>query len=103
MTLPSFNKFSMFELKIYFLKTVDRSVGSMKGRAVNRTGRYVSCIVRQLDVLVSGDYAEDPLPLGKGHPESQADTDSFQKPVKFVIPDPNYYGTDPESKITKNV
>ena len=40
---------------------------------------------------------------GKGHPESQADTDSFQKPVKFVIPDPNYYGTDPESKITKNV
>ena len=54
-------------------------------------------------MLVSGDYAEDPLPLGKGHPESQADTDSFQKPVKFVIPDPNYYGTDPESKITKNV
>ena len=47
MTLPSFNKFSMFELKIYFLKTVDRSVGSMKGRAVTRTGRYVSCIVRQ--------------------------------------------------------
>ena len=54
-------------------------------------------------MLVSGDYAEDPLPLCKGHPESQADTDSFQKPVKFVIPDPNYYGTDPESKITKNV
>ena len=47
MTLPSFNKFCMFELKIYFLKTVDRSVGSMKGRAVTRTGRYVSCIVRQ--------------------------------------------------------
>ena len=58
MTLPSFNKFSMFELKIYLLKTVDRSVGSMKGRAVTRTGRYVY---------------------------------------------PNYYGTDPESKITKNV
>ena len=47
MTLPSFNKFCMFELKIYLLKTVDRSVGSMKGRAVTRTGRYVSCIVRQ--------------------------------------------------------
>ena len=105
MSLPSFNKFSTFEFEftLLFMKTVDRSVGSMKGRAVTRTGRYVSCIVRQWDVLVSGDYAEDPLPLGKGHPESQADTDSFQKPVKFVIPDPNYYGTDPESKITKNV
>ena len=58
------------------MKTVGRSVGSMKGRAVTRTGRYVSCITRWQNV--SGDYAEDPLPLPpRVEDRYRLDTDSF--------------------------
>ena len=66
------------------MKTVDRSVGSMKGRAVTRTGRYVSCITRRPDV--SGDYAEDPLPLPpRVAGRYRLDTDSFQKLIPIPI------------------